>query len=189
VNLESGEFTLVLDNKDIRQAALAPDVRTLYAAIGRTIQAIDLPTGRERQVFGAPGPNDIGALALSPNGQTLAFAMERRVAGLVGVDGAGFRELPAAGIRQVAWTRDGRAILYEAFGASALGAGGPSDRKLMRLPVEGGTPEFTGVELEGVFSLTSDGTRLVFSRSRGTLSRQRRVEVWALDNLLAKPAR
>ena len=59
----------------------------------------------------------------------------------------------------------------------------------MRLPVEGGTPAFTGVDLEGVFSLTSDGTRLVFFRSRRTPSLQRRTEVWALDNLLAKPAR
>jgi Tol biopolymer transport system component len=188
VNLETGVFTSVLE-KDVRQAALASDARTLYAAVGRTIQAVDLATGRERQVFIAPGPNNVQALALSPDGRTLAFPLERRTVGLVGVDGAGFREFPAAGIRQVAWSRDGRAILFEAFAETTTGAGGPIDRKLMRLPVDGGMPEFTGVDLEGVFSLTSDGTRLVFTRSRSTGGFQRRVEVWALDNLLAKPAR
>jgi hypothetical protein len=170
-------------DKDVRQGALAPDGRTLYAAVNRTIQAIDLPTGRERQVYVATGPNNIGALALSPDGQTLAFALERRAVGFVGVNGAGFRELPAEGIRQVAWTRDGRAVLFESFPS------GPGDRKLMRLAIEGRAPEFTGVNLEGVFSLTADGTRLVFSRSRPIDSLQRRTEAWALDNLLPRPAR
>lgn len=180
VNLETGEFTPTLD-KEVRQATLAPDGKTLYVAVNRSIQAIDLATGRERQVFAGSEEYNISALALSPDGKTLAFPLQRRAVGLVGVDGSGFRQLQAEGIRQVGWTPDGRAILFEAQ------SGGPSNRKLMRLSVEGGEPEFTGLDIQGVFSLHPDGTRIAFSRNAaGT---QRNVEVWALDNLLDKPAR
>jgi Tol biopolymer transport system component len=180
VNLETGEFTLALD-KDVRQTTLAPDGKTLYVAVNQTIQAIDLAIGRERQVYAASGAYIIRTLALSPDGKTLAFPLPRAI-GLVTVDGSGFRELPAAGVGQVGWTPDGRAILFRSQ------QGGPSNRRLMRVSVDGGEPEFTGLDQIEGFSITSDGSRIAFTRSAaGSLGRN--VEVWALDNLLQKTAR
>ena len=56
----------------------------------------------------------------------------------------------------------------------------------MRLPIEGGTPEFTGVELDGslgvnprTIDLSPDGSRIAFTTTK------RVQELWALDNVLS----
>jgi len=51
----------------------------------------------------------------------------------------------------------------------------------MKLPVEGGAPEFAGLELPASdwLSLDPSGRRLAFSAAAGT------DQIWALDNVLA----
>jgi Tol biopolymer transport system component len=184
VNLETGEFGKVWEKGEA--AALAPDGKTLYVAT-EGIQAIDLATGRERQLFASPQVTDISGLAVSPDGETLAFTESRQRIGLVGADGAGFRELYTSnggdanyGVGAPVWTRDGRAILF----VEGTNQGG----KLMRLSVAGGEPEFTGLEnVRNLFSLSADGKRLAFPRRAA--DGPEIVEVWALDDLLAKPAK
>jgi Tol biopolymer transport system component len=188
VNLDAGEFTLALE-QGYGAMELAPDGKTLYVMnyymSYEGIRAVDLVTGHERQVFEAPKPQRIGArlpmLALSPDGQTLAFQLGRR-SFLIGVDGSGLRELPTGDVGALGWSQDNHAVLF------AL------NRKLMRLSVEGGEPEFTGLaDISPAFDLSADGSRIAFTRGAvtqsGASAGNRIVEVWALDNLLAKPAR
>jgi Tol biopolymer transport system component len=179
VDLGTGQFTLARD-LGFGAKALAPDGRTVYVMnyyqTYEGIEAFDLVTGKERQVFKAPEPQRVGArrpmLALSPDGQTLAFQLGRRTF-LIGVDGRGFRELPTGDVGGLEWSKDGRAILFA------------SERKLMRLSVEGGEPQFTGLaDISPAFDLSADGSRIGFTR--GAAGANRIVEVWALDNLLAK---
>ncbi len=126
VNLDTGEFTLALEN-GWGATALSPDGKTIYVMNYfmnyEGILAVDLATGHERQVFVAPEPQRIEArlplLALSPDGQTLVFQLGRR-SFLIGVDGSGLRELPTGDAGPFAWSRDNRAILF------------PVERKLMR---------------------------------------------------------
>jgi hypothetical protein len=51
----------------------------------------------------------------------------------------------------------------------------------MRIPAEGGQPEFTGISAKGMtaFDLNPDGSRIAYSAT----SNER--EVWAVDNLLS----
>jgi len=191
VNLGTGEYTLALD-AHARSPVLAPDGKTLYTWIDQSIRSFDLTTGQERTIFSAPHlPTAAPKLALSPDGKTLAFAYWTEpgsqpgpagVNALIGVNGSGFRELHVGPepIGELAWTRDGRAILFHAVPPMRV-------QKLMRLSIGGGEPEPTGLEIGGPFSLSPDGTGIAFSnRANG---QQRIVETWALDNLLPKPAR
>jgi Tol biopolymer transport system component len=180
VDLGTGEFTLAWE-MGFGAKALSPDGRTVYVMHYwmnyEGIHAFDLLTGQERQVFTAPEPQRVGArrpmLALSPDGQTLAFQLGQRTF-LIGVDGRGFRELPTGDVGGLGWSRDSRAILF------AL------ERKLMRLSVEGGEPEFTGLaDISAAFDLSADGARIGFARGV-VAGRNRIAELWALDNLLAK---
>jgi Tol biopolymer transport system component len=90
----------------------------------------------------------------------------------VNTDGTEYREVfgPFTGITagdRLSWTNDGRAILF----VSREGASGECRVssclfKLMRVGADGGSPEFTGLEMNlgttGVFSVSTDGSRIAF---------------------------
>jgi hypothetical protein len=72
------------------------------------------------------------------------------------------------------WTQDGRALLFEVRKNHAW--------KLMRLPLNGGAPEFTGIEAKGRLQsvdLSPDGSQVVYSHEKAIR------ELWALENVLA----
>jgi RNA polymerase sigma factor (sigma-70 family) len=128
------------------------------------------------------------ALALSPDGQHLAFV------GRVEEYGRSFQIVPSAGgeTREVlrlpkaespaypdrklwlAWTLDGRHLLFPRLEDEAVG--------LWRIPAEGGEPQNLGLKMKKIESLSvhPDGRRIVFTgpgSGRGT-------EVWAMENFL-----
>src|SRR6185503_1653181 len=94
---------------------------------------------------------------------------------LVGVDGKDLREIRRGfGVlaRNILWTRDGRYILFAE--SSSKGS------RIMRVPANGGEPEFTGVSTPDAivtFHLSPDGSRLAY----GTDSTH--AELWSLDNI------
>jgi dipeptidyl aminopeptidase/acylaminoacyl peptidase len=97
------------------------------------------------------------------------------------VDGTGYREIYTIAEKDfgnyLALTKDGRWILLAKQNDDG------KNWQLLRIPIEGGAPEFTGVELEhrpwGGIDLSPDGSRLAFT------SRKSDGEVWALDNILS----
>ena len=98
---------------------------------------------------------------------------------VVGIDGTGYRELVGplavtAGLKAT-WSKDSRSIFY------CQTMGRPGITRIMRILAEGGTPEFTGVELKGVSSLqlTSDGSHLLVGRVSAAGANELRV----IDNL------
>ena len=124
----------------------------------------------------------IDGLSVSPDGKMLAFTRKQSLA-LIRVDGSGIRELYTKKgpenefVGTPVWTKDSRTILF----VEGPNQGG----KLMRLSIEGGEPAFTGLEdVRNQFSLSPDGTRVAFPRRAA--STPEIVEVWAIDNLLAK---
>jgi hypothetical protein len=77
-------------------------------------------------------------------------------------------------------TQDGRWILL----AKRPLPGSPN-WQLIRIPIDGGAPESTGVELEGGLygrgmDLSPDGSRIAYTTT-GTVS----AEIWTLDNILS----
>jgi Tol biopolymer transport system component len=171
---------------------LSPDDKVLYV-MGRDggrsdhIVAFEIATGRRSTVFSLQGGGDISAFKLSPDGRSLALrihdeaAKEARIA-RVDANGSNYQELHKASFAEsprrpgFSWTRDSKGILFLALGKTA------GELRIMRLPTDGGSPEFTGVEAQGLiyFDLNADGTRIAYSHQD-----ENATELWALDNVLA----
>jgi hypothetical protein len=156
---------------------------TLHDTVTKTtaLVRIELATGAQRTIWQSPFPFEDFLvplrLALSPDERTLALVMK---AGLdsrlitVTVDGRDYRELYAipydyrnTGLSRsgLGWTADGRSVLFM-----------DSDRagqRLLRIPVEGGLPEFTGIVMrvatDVMFDVSPDGARLAFSPGAPTV--------------------
>ncbi|MBZ5633717.1 MAG: tetratricopeptide repeat protein [Acidobacteriia bacterium] len=181
VDLASGEFTKVLDGQLINTGApmwLSRDDKTLYV-FRRGIVAHDLATGKDRMVLSVPTGGRLSH-RLSPDGRSFAFwstdpQAKKKILGTIGVDGSNLRELYTADFNMsfthLAWTRDGRTILFEH----------QEDRRVMRIPAEGGTPEFTGIETESMLNMdvSPSGSSLAYGVTNA------RNELWSLDNVLS----
>jgi Tol biopolymer transport system component len=124
------------------------------------------------------------AIALSPDGRTLAISQRTRTdfrLGLVRADGSDYREIysfKAVYVNdKLAWTKDGRGIVF------ATATGSPNgDWQIMRIGVDGGKPEFTGLTVKALntFDLSPDGSRIAFSTLSGGTSTD---ELSVVDNL------
>jgi Tol biopolymer transport system component len=209
LDLRDGRFTKMVEvDKTVGwMCAVSPDDKTGYflysrdgtylTVDGRTnlvrssyggIVAVDLTTGQRRDVLMIAGTDTVNSADASPDGRTLAFfvyedAQGRRGTRLTRIetDGTNRRDLyaaskPTANVPdQVQWSNSGRSLFFI------------EDGRVMRIPVDGGPPEFTGLSLarpdrRHPISLSPDGSRIAFSDGAPwTASR----EVWALDNVLA----
>jgi Tol biopolymer transport system component len=191
INLASGELKEL--PSPTGPNALAADDRTLYLVrrdpkdnnIPDRIVAVDLNSGQEKPILTLARPIAPGAvtLRLTPDGRTLVIRWpDQKTKSVhfdrVNVDGTGYREIFSSVQKDeggpIALTKDGRWIIFEASHDDKW--------RLMRLPIEGGKPEFTGLELETRnqnLDLSPDGSRIAFSNSKGV------QELWALDNVLS----
>jgi Tol biopolymer transport system component len=192
IDLKTGEFREVLSTGKKSHsvaAVLSPDEKIIYANLGdgsrysTDITAFALATGQERKVFTGGADQRVLGLGLSPDGRTLAFTVDHlgkqeTDVCVVGTDGADFRHLftdksESPRFRpQVAWTKDGRTILFTRLISDGW--------QLMRVSADGGTAEFTGLAGKGItaIDLNPDGSRIAFND--GT---QEVRELWSLNNL------
>ena len=192
VDLTSGALTKMRGQGGV----LSPDDKTLYsirhdpndstvAMVPDSIVAIDVGTGQEKKIFTFPAPGPSG-LAVSPDSRALVIwwnnqLAKRRHFARVAADGGGYREiydlpwLPANASGNVTWTQDGKNILFDRMADE-------NTLQIMRFPADGGTPQFTGLEITGRLQnldLSPDGSRIAFSRLKVG------GDIWALDNVLA----
>jgi Tol biopolymer transport system component len=178
--------------------ALSPDDKTLYLALrggllrdpkestnarqpNWSIVSFDLVTGEQKQVWTSGSPLT-GSLdfAVSPDGRSFALTFRRGEWTdthllRVDIDGSNPSELASSvsSFGTLAWTPNGRGIFYAAPGKDQF--------QLMRIPAEGGRPEFTGLTLGAgshALSVSPDGTRILYSDSTSTGD-----ALWAIDNL------
>ena len=186
IDVRTGEFTKLPSG-----GYPSPDDKTLYFAVGDPkdrssvpdrIVAGDVSSGQEEVLLTMPTPGAVD-LRLTPDGRTLVIRWPEQKTktvhfARVNVDGTGYREIFSIAQKDeggpIALTKDGRWIIFE--------ESHDDKQRLMRLPIEGGKPEFTGVELETRtqnLDLSPDGSRIAFSNSKVV------DEVWALDNVLS----
>jgi len=152
----------------------------------------DLGSGEEKTAVRVESPLWIPSHAVSPDGRMLAFVVgeengrttslktvplaggaEREIVTLAAPEGFG-------GPRGLAWTRDGRFLLF----VHSRGTGpGTWKSELRRVPAEGGQPEPTGLswpDLIPGISLHPDGERIAFSAK----SPNAKGEIWVMENFL-----
>jgi Tol biopolymer transport system component len=168
------------------------DGKTIYS-LGRnsmdqmSVAGFDIATGQRKETLvqgflnrspNAASPGGMaGILRVSPDGRLLATTTrdggEWQVS-IVALDGSSHRDIykssrigmPNGGYtRLLAWTKDSRAILFGQFAD-----GSRTDVQIMRIPVTGGKPQFTGLTLKGItqedtIDISPDGSRILFSAS------------------------
>ena len=165
--------------------AVSLDGRVIYSLVRKqnnqiSVSSMDFASGQVRETpvrgFFNEAP-ELGGLSgirpMSPDGQKLLLTNREGPAmhlTWVAVDGSGFRDLYASNLvggRLLEWTADGRAILFGQFVPGSDGRA-RNEARIMRIPVDGGEPTFTGLTLKGVtandtINVSPDGTRIVFS--------------------------
>jgi Tol biopolymer transport system component len=201
VDVETGTSSTVYDaSSDTWVApALSPDGRYLFysewdhsRSVNETsalrLNRREIATGQTVTLHEWQS-DGIGAfgLCVSPDGQRLAFSVnaEPPVRLLMTIPTAGgaprvlFRgsyenPVPSA----MAWTRDGKAILFSAVASARTG---PRTEALWSVPAVGGSPRRLGLTMPSLISLapSPNGERLAF------LSERRYPEIWVIHNLLA----
>jgi len=161
---------------------VSPDGRKVYytgkAKGGAGIAEMDLESGSERLLGHRGGPG-LDPWALSPDGEYVAFATEdgtlHRLM-VVPTAGGEPRELhryeaETSWVQSIAWSRDGKHLLYSVRG----------DPRLWRIGVDGGPPERTGLSGDGTpahLSVHPDGRRIAFDLGSGG------AEVWVMESFL-----
>jgi Tol biopolymer transport system component/DNA-binding CsgD family transcriptional regulator len=169
---------------------LARDGKSLFYALrvndgkakpGNALLVRDLETGRDKELYRAPG-RAIRSPALSPDGRQLAFATRDALMVIPAVGGEA-RELLRASdentsvnISSIVWMPDGRHLL--------LTRGSADPRKqhedeVWRIPVAGGEPQRVGLAMPGLRGLCvhPDGRRIAFTAGLPE------IELWALEGL------
>jgi dipeptidyl aminopeptidase/acylaminoacyl peptidase len=151
-----------------------------------TIVAIDMETGDRKEIWRNTGPSLIlHSIAVSPDGKALAMTLNRegwespRLARL-DVETKEYMELASSVAESmVAWTRDGRSILFAQVG--------PDEGRVMRVSVDDTRRlEFTGLVLSQscgcghTIDFNPDGSRIVFSDA----TREKNA-LYALENVSA----
>ena len=141
-------------------------------------------TGEEHQIFLAPYTARPLVSAVSPVTDQVAILADDRLS-VTSISGQNTRELLQGNLAEpewlaevpgsLAWTRDGRYILFAKTNGDR--------RELWRIPAEGGQAVFTGLSVAGrnLYFLRShpDGRRIGF-----VVGGSRTAEIWAMENFL-----
>ncbi|MHC4744067.1 MAG: hypothetical protein ACYS8Z_19285, partial [Planctomycetota bacterium] len=155
----------------------APDDKAIFyvrnVRDGGRIVRYDPATGEDKELYSAPGV--ISKPALSPDGREFAFFESGALKVLPATGGEPRKLAEVEDISTIAWTRDGRCLLYGA-------ASGDKTTQLWRIATEGGEPRKLDLAMHGLGHLRfhPDGRRITFrANPQGEKS-----EVWVMENFL-----
>ncbi len=195
VDAKTGADTIVWkapDGDDRGYSAWSPDGKSIFHRRGgrpNTIVVQELQSGREIELYRDAQAFSVSALALSSDGQQLAFVRGDKDATTITIlrtSGGEPRELLRAHspkmISYLDWTPDGRHLIF----GKQQGTGEKQRFGFFRIAAQGGEPEELGLEMDGVtlfgLSVHPDGQRIAFTTGRKTA--ENAFEVWKLDNFL-----
>ncbi len=195
IDVQTGDVTTIVQHElgYVQHPAWSPDGKAVYylrydptASSHHRILGRDLETGQEKAVFD-PGPKaGIGNMSLSPDGRQVVFtisdpAIRSTAIRVIGTTGGAPRELlrlqDPAGIIPLAWTPDGRHLLFAKRDSTRS-----QERmfELWRIAVEGGAPQKLELAMERLRDLRihPDGRRLAFTAGAY------KAEVWVMEHFL-----
>lgn len=157
----------------------------------------DVATGTEVELAALPEPPGIPRIALSPDGQSLAFSkrhafaqLDTGVINVVPASGGAVREIYRVGPGEggpflPAWGHDG-AFIYFMKLIPSQAPNGPARSELWRVTRDGQRREKVDTDLLGTwnrFELSADGRRIAVTVG------QTKSELWALENLAPRKNR
>jgi len=171
---------------------LSPDGRFLYYRgkiegedkYDERVFKRDLRSGRTQEIYRAP-VGIVRNVAVSPDGSTLALSLQaldemRHQIVVLPASGGDARALtsPTNGIFSIAWTPDGKHILYSMY-KNHLDAT-EQQTNLWRVAVAGGEPQLVGLEMEAIRypRFHPDGRRIVFAAGGASF------ELWVMEDFL-----
>lgn len=177
VSVKSGQPEIITAPVRLPLGELSPDDKLLYTGTNTGMSVIDAATGEQIRTF--PVPGGFIFFAVSPDGKTLSMVGGENSPlhlSRIATDGSDYRELfSGVSLGKPVWTKNGRAILF-----------GQRDKnskvdRIMRIPAEGGQPEFAGIGVEDLygFDLSPDGSKIAYGGGSNN------GEVRALDNVLS----
>jgi len=185
LDVQTGKRTTLLssDEMHIRGAELSSDGKTLfylgYESTSKTkrLMARDLETGQEKELLQtrSSGTPVLRRWALSPDGQQLVLSTRLKLTDwpwalrIISAKGGESKKLVEGGIGEVAWTADGRDLLFV-----------KDDSELWRVSAEGEEPRKLWEWKESFRDLrvNPDGQHIAFA-TRGYM-----YEVWVMENFL-----
>jgi Tol biopolymer transport system component len=183
INAQTGESDIIARSDDrgfIFGCDWAPDGKSVYfirrGKEDRSLTRHELATGTEVQLFRYPNSGRFW-FVLSPDGRQLALAAQDKLR-VYSMPGGEPRELAdAKEVNTIAWTRDGKHILY-----SKLRDGSKDMYDLWRIPASGGESEKLDVSMRLLMHLRvhPDGRRIAFTAGQ----KPERGEVWVMENFL-----
>ena len=192
VDLETGATELVRVGA-VSDFAWHTDGRSIFYLEAGAIRQRDLRGGRERVIFRPDPSGGARAVAVSPDGLSLAVTggdqSGRSWIRVVPTDGGTPRDVVQAtkpeGLDVSGWTPDGRHLMFVKWHDSATPGGQEEARDLWRIPVEGGRAEPVGIKMTGLRELRvhPDGTRVAFTAGWPI------QELWVGENFLSKPGK
>lgn len=190
---------LLISNKDTAYAfpSVSPDGKTIFTHTfvpnNQSIYSYDTEKKERKLLFQSGKDRYIYSVRLSSDGKQLAFILMTtrpdEFAALMVMPSSGgearaiFRSTTSglwglfAWYYGLDWSPDGKYIYF----ARRNEEGDPF--KLLRVPVQGGTPEQTGVEMEGLHSISirPDGKQIAFSAGADP-----KQAIWVLENIFAE---
>jgi Tol biopolymer transport system component len=201
IDAQTGEASLIAERHFIGVPGLeiSPDGRKIFytaiveSGIPYDVRhfARDLQSGQEQELA-RPRNTPLMPLALSPDGEQLAFIGAGDKAGSTGIcvmpsSGGPPRQLvdiggPGWASRVLAWSPDGRYLIYAAVLPKTHATNlGETSWELWRVSAQGGEPQRLGLTVDGLLRhlrIHPDGQRIVYYALRGS------AEVWVMENFL-----
>jgi len=197
LDLDSGRIARLLENTvnwtqpgaARGQREMSADGQKVYLSVNNWnedlrgpggVAVVNLATGETKRVYQADG--EVQAVSLSPDNRSLAVTTMGKVV-VMNADGSNLRtvvgesrpENNLAGVSGVAWSSDGRYIL---FVRRSVDNGGPMS--LWRVAATGGEPSDTGIRAPGLREIRGGPNGALTYTAGFSWS----MELWAMDNLL-----
>lgn len=202
VDLETSEARIVLRSQ--ADLSICPDqgwrdersfiyVRVVGKTDRSDICVRDLGNGDEKVLHSA-SPALNGAMAVSPDGRWISTldrpkSKDGKVLSIISTESGEARQLFKFGQKdnpssiRHAWSADGKYILY----GRRVAVGDSHKFEVWRIPVDGGQPQKTGLEMPGVIDYVSahpDGEHLAFENMAPMSASP--AEVWVMENFLLR---
>ena len=189
IDVETGEIeqqVVAAADNAVRVPVWAPDGRTLYFTRMDAIVSKNLETGEETNLY----TGNVGNIALSPDGQQLAFTTDAYTGAVdhmlkvIPTTGGQPRDVfrsketeSFAPTTSLFWTPDGKHLVFSS-GLTQESEFEESEVELWQVPVQGGARKRLGIKMPYLRNagIHPDGKRVVFQAG------DRNYDVWVMEN-------